>query len=176
MNEYDEKEKTAMKISLEQEEKGYQFYKETAEKTKDKATKDIFNYLAKEEIRHIDRIKKWNESMAKEVDFDFLVDLKEETLDDTKELFGKIVSEYREEVKATDDDISAYDFSMNLEKTSYDFYKKSRDESDNEKIKEFYQFLMKEEEYHFLLLQNLKEFLTDPVSWNLENEKWIVEG
>ena len=65
---------------------------------------------------------------------------------------------------------------MELEKTAYEFYKKSKDESATEKLKGFFRFLMREESYHYLLLQNFKEFVTDPVSWNLENEKWTIEG
>ena len=176
MTSYTVNETEAMKIALGQEEKGYQFYIETASNTKDSATRNIFEYLAKEEIRHIDKIKRWNEAIAQGVDFDFIVDLKEETLDETKELFGKTVAEFKEEVNAAQSDVEAYDFAMNLEKTSYNFYKKSRAEAVPEKLKGFFEFLMKEEEYHYLLLQNFKDFVTDPVSWNLENEKWIIEG
>jgi rubrerythrin len=49
--------KEALAASIEMEKQGQAFYLKTAEKAKDKMTRDVFTFLSNEELKHIDSIK-----------------------------------------------------------------------------------------------------------------------
>jgi len=64
--------KEALAMAIDMEKEGRSFYLKTAEKATDKMTKDVFTFLASEELKHIDAIKVFydGEIAGKPTDFD----------------------------------------------------------------------------------------------------------
>ena len=93
-----------------------------------------------------------------------------------REFFGKNIDDFREKVKGTEDDIRVYETGMEIEKEGYDFYMKAAVETDDEEAKQLFGWLAKEENIHFEFLQDQHSYISDPLSWNLDEERWIMEG
>lgn len=72
--------------------------------------------------------------------------------------------------------INAYEVSMELEKKSHDFYRKTADETEDQEAKDLFLSLAKEENAHFEILQDTYLYLNDPAEWFHKEEKWLVEG
>src|SRR5512139_1501078 len=51
--------KEALTAAIELEEKGIKFFRESAQKSRDKMAKEVFDFLAGEEIKHIEAIKEF---------------------------------------------------------------------------------------------------------------------
>ncbi len=52
--------KDALRAALEMEERGYSFFRESAAKAPDSFAREVFEFLADEELNHIMAIKKFN--------------------------------------------------------------------------------------------------------------------
>jgi rubrerythrin len=62
-------------------------------------------------------------------------------------------------------DIAALEFGMETEEMSRQLYALAAQESDDPQAREAYQFLTKQEEEHYRLLQNTHEYLTQNQTW-----------
>ena len=149
--------KEALQIALDNEQKGHDIYKETSEKTQNPIVKKTFNYLAEQEVNHIDEIKKYMEQGA--------VELNGDKLADTKQFFTSTVSEFKEKTELSDNDIKAHEVAMEMEQSAYNFYKEQSEKTDNEELKGFFIFLMEQENAHYELIQKALDYIKDPVSF-----------
>ena len=65
---------------------------------------------------------------------------------------------------------------MEIEKQGYVFYKKAKEDTDDEEAGQLFEFLAKEENIHYKFLEDQHSYISDPESWYLDEEKWILEG
>jgi rubrerythrin len=164
--------KKAFETALAMEQKGHQIYLKTAHSTENPIVQKTFSYLAEQEAYHIEEIKEY---IAKLND-GHKIELRGDTLDDTKKFFTTTIEKFKEKTKLSDTDIKAHETALELEQNAYDFYKKERDETDDEEIKKFFGWLMRQENAHYEFIQKSYEYLKDPVHFYSEEEGWIVDG
>ena len=163
--------------ALEMEEKGHAFYVEMGKKCKNKITQDTFKFLADNELLHLAKIKEFytalqNEESLPEIDWAQTGEQRHKELD----LFGKNIDQLKEKIKRDDQDKQACEFALRLEKDGYDYYAKILQQSSDQKIKRFMEFLLGEEQTHYDGIQKLYTYITDSHNWYMYEEGSFPQG
>jgi rubrerythrin len=157
-----------LKFALELEAMGAQLYLTLAAKTTNRLAKLLFYSLADKEVEHARRFdtiyadlhnKNSDVSLPKETEAGVEQELK---------AFFKKAGET--DLKSGKVQIEGYESAMELERKSYDAYKKFGDEAKTEAEKKFFQALMAEENEHYVALSNVYLYLTDNGDWMQEDE------
>jgi rubrerythrin len=170
---------TAMKGAIDMEKKGYDVYMNAAKKTKNILGRYTLEMIGKKELDHIKAIEVFMKALSEgSADFSRAVsEIKpKEKLDYYRPLMEELSKELGTKVGPEAELESAYEVAMELEKRSYDLYKRLEASSRNLEAKKFFQFLMKEENTHYEILQDTLRYLDNPGDWFREAERWIVEG
>lgn len=169
-----------VKLSIDLEKNGYDFYTKTAEKTSNPLAVSTLNSLAERELIHLERIKEFYQNLTGEQKLasDWL---KGVSVSPTKEeLLKVIVTKLKDSLNKpfeTKEDINeAYKIAEGLERDSYNLYNKIAKESSDETAKKFYAALAQEEQEHYTILEETLLYLNKPGDWFKEQEHWIVEG
>jgi rubrerythrin len=166
------KSETALKLAIEMEEEGKQFYLQSAGKVKSILAKKIFEELAVQEDYHIVMAKKIYSELKAEQPFKRWM-----TSTHGAEKLEKIFRESLiDKAKASEDDLTALRFGLDREEKSITYYEKLAGEADNPFEKRFYLTLSYEERGHYLRIIDAIEYLTDPVGWLYVSERDMVDG
>ena len=163
--------KEALKIAIDFEKKGHDIYSAASKKSKNAVTKKTFEYLAKQESYHIKNITSYmtKESIPKTLDGD--------NVKDTQKFFTTTVKDFEKKAQIfSSDEIKLYESAMELEQTSYEFYKAQKEISKSKEAQKFFEFLLTQENAHFELLQKTLDFLKDPKNYFSKDESWMFEG
>ena len=170
-----------IKLSIGLEEKGYDFYTKTAERTSNPLAKATLSSLAERELIHLERIKEFYKTITGDKTFSeswlkhiFVAPKKEELL---KPILERLKSHLNEKNFKTKQDINeAYKIAEGLETDSFNLYDKIAKESSDDTAKKFYSALAIEEREHYAILDETLLYLNDPGEWFKRQERWIVEG
>ncbi len=160
--------KTALKTAIDFEEKGHSIYTKAAETTDNPIVEKTFSYLADEELNHIDELKGYMKTKQ--------IELKGDKLEQTKQFFSMTIREFKEKTELSEDDLKAHETGLELEKKSYDFYKQQYEAADDQKLKEFFKWIMAQENAHYELIDKAYQFIKDPEGFYSKEEKWIADG
>jgi rubrerythrin len=160
--------KEAMAQALELERKGREYYTEIANSTDNKFVKDVFTYVADQEVFHEKEIKGYIDSSN--------INIEDDTKAEVKTFFGQEIEKFKENMKASTKHTEAYEKAMQLEHDAYNFYKAQHEKADTQELKDFLEFLMRQESGHYSLFKNAMEYLKDPESYHMEQEDWNFEG
>lgn len=152
------------RIALTLEKEGKQLFTSSAARTTSKLAKETFDYLAKEEDKHIERIERFYEAMRQSGGKD-LPETEESTADEKLESFNLMLEGLKDAYQSTSSDVEAYRMALEFESGTEDFYEQKLKESDNPKIRRFYQWLIEEETMHSRLLKSCLRFVEDPAEW-----------
>jgi len=157
------------------EEDGRNLYLECIKKTEHPWGKSLFQSLADDELKHIERLKETFETLTVSEKFtEGPLPLTAEK--QWKNIFEKAKSKIDTVVKASTSDIDALKLGIDFEERGMKYYKKLSEKSMNLLEKKFYQILAHEENKHFLILKDSHELLTDPSSWFERTEKIGLDG
>ncbi|MEO0137705.1 MAG: ferritin family protein [candidate division WOR-3 bacterium] len=135
-----------LKIAMQTELNGIEFYKVAAEKTEDPKGKEVFKTLAQDEIKHFNELKRQYEHLLKEN-----VWLAKIELGTPSTFVGEspiFTEEIKMRIKERHFEMSALSIGALLESNSIDFYRKMKEESDDPLAKELFQQLQEWEERH----------------------------
>lgn len=176
MSEMNVTEKDALQAAIEMEKKGHKFFSDTAAKADEELAKEVFTFLAAEELNHIKAIEKFNQEFLSggDVNADDLIDeLKEnkprQSIDELfKNLSGTVP------VKGTN--LEAYKFAMDFERKGGEFYKKSEAEASDPGAKKLFGFLIGEERNHFKIVESCLLYFENPEEFFHQRESWHMEG
>lgn len=169
-----------VKLSIELEKKGYDFYTKTASKTKNPLAISTLKGLAEREIEHLNRIRELYQDMSgeKKLKSDWLKDVS--VAPSKKELIRPILENLKEnlnkKIETSKDIDEAYHVAEGLERESYTLYDKISKESKDQTAKKFYAALAQEEREHYAILEETLKYLNNPGEWYREQERWILEG
>lgn len=169
-----------VKLAIELEEKGYEFYTQTAHKSQNPLAISTLNSLAVRELEHIKRIKEFYMSLTgeKQLKHDWLAkvsvpptkaQLLKPILDNLKKSLG-----HKFETEA--DINNAYKIAEGLEKDSFKLYDGIAKQAPDDTTKKFFTALAEEENEHYAILDETLEYLNNPGDWFKRQERWIVEG
>ena len=169
-----------VKLSIELEEKGHDFYVQTAAKTKNPLAVATLTSLADREKEHIKRITEFYTSLTggSKLEANWLMVV--QTPPDKKALLAPILKKLKDNLNKkfeTEADINqAYKVAEGLETDSFVLYDKIARETTDPTAQKFYSALAIEEREHYDILEDTLRYLNDPGDWYREQERWIVEG
>lgn len=144
----------AMKV----EKDGEKYYRELASKTDNVGVKSILNMLADEEVKHFMVFDKMNKNQV--VPSQPNVDI----FKNTHNIFQKMREE-NTSPRFTQDQIEFYKGALRSEENSYTFYTEKASMLEDGEQKEAFLRIAAEEKAHFVLLENLVEYVSAPESW-----------
>lgn len=153
---------------------GYRFYMAAADRASDEHGKEMFRDLANQEVDHLHLLlveyksvqagAGWiphEEAMAREMDIDpGNPDLpgEEPPAED-----APVFSPARE--CSLEGDIEALECGMETEVIARELYVTGKLQTEDEHAREAYQFLIEQEERHYELLENTRDYLSDNQTW-----------
>jgi rubrerythrin len=149
--------------AMQMEKDGEDYYRQLAQQTGNKGMRTILTMLADEEVKHYNTIEKIKTQQTQIVE--------SEILTDAKNVFAQI----KESGGNFDFDISQvelYKKARDIEKKSRDFYTEKANEVTEKYQKELFLRLAIEEKKHYVLLDNIIEFISRPEQW-LENAEFF---
>ncbi len=133
------------------------YYRSQAEKNKDNSLNAVFTMLAGEEEKHA-------EILLGKAD---VLDLKvqdENILEKSKGLFGQL-GDFKSDIKDLPSQLDSYRMALEMEQKSLNFYKNLHDGALEDKDRETYRYLMKQEDIHCVILEELVKLTTRPEEW-----------
>jgi rubrerythrin len=178
-----------LRRAMENEWDGYRFYLEASERSADPAGQGTFRSLARDEEKHLALLlveynslsagEGWvdpEEAITREVEVDITKPLfaGEELAPQERSPFEATWAAY--EVEALAGDLAALEFGMNVEEEFYKMYEKAAAGADDPLGRRAYEFLMKEENRHYKLLQEAHDYLSDNKHWWDDWELPFFEG
>ena len=167
--------KEVLSTAIKFEEDGRALYLECIKKTEHPWGKSLFQSLADDELKHIERLKETFETLQVSQKYTEaplpLVAEKQ-----WKNIFEKAKGKIGKVVKGSTSDIDALQLGISFEEKGMNYYQKLSEESKSPLEKKFYQILAQEEHRHFLILKDSQELLTDPSSWFEKSEKSGLDG
>ena len=146
-----------VEFAIQMEIDGQKYYLEQAEKNKGTALEKVFVMLAKDEEKHEALVRNY----AKAVEYEMSV---ENAITEFNNVF-KSAEDFKTELKGMPEQIDAYRLALGKEKESIDLYQKMKDEASEEKDKALFDYLIKQEEYHFTIFDNLVQHLRIAEEW-----------
>lgn len=149
-------------LSLERE--GKRLFSEAALSTRSKLARQTFEFLSREEDKHIERIEKFYQA-AKRSSGRQYPETEESTADQKLESFNRMLEKLKDEYRSTSADIEAYQMALEFETGAEEFYEEKLKESDDPRVKRFYRWLIEEETMHSRLLRSCLRFAQDPAEW-----------
>ncbi|MBW2989069.1 ferritin family protein [Candidatus Woesearchaeota archaeon] len=162
----------AFKAALDLEKKGLEIYKAAAKDAKNQVLSGTFRYLASQEMLHIKAIRRYmekKEGLSPDK-------IGGEGLEEAQRFFRKTIKRIGKKAKLSRSDLKAYEAALDLEQSSYDFYKGLHKKTKGSGLKRLFRWLMEQENSHYELVQKAYEFIKNPVAFYTEEERWIAEG
>lgn len=150
-----------VKNAIRVENDGYQFYRLAEEKTTDPKGKEIFASLAKDETNHMQILKSLYQRIKEDKQFSFneVKDMNH-ILETTSE--SPIFSEaFKARLNQSQFEMSALSIGILLEKNAIDFYKNSAQETEEQDIKQLFNYLADWEGEHLRALVNQQKLLQE---------------
>ncbi|MCK5256118.1 MAG: ferritin family protein [Deltaproteobacteria bacterium] len=167
--------KDVLSSAIKFEEDGRNLYLECVKKTEHPWGKSLFQSLADDELKHIERLKETFETLQVSQKYTE-GPLPLAAQKQWKNIFEKAKGKIDTAVKASTADIEALNLGIDFEEKGMKYYQRLSEESRNPLEKRFYQILAQEENRHFLILKDSHELLTDPASWFEKTEKIGLDG
>lgn len=133
------------------------YYTEQAEKNKDNSLHVVFSMLAKEEENHANILMSKADKLTLPVE-------EPNILVEVRKLF-KQLSDFRSDIKDIPSQLDSYRMALEMEQRSLKFYKTLRDNAQEEINKTTYQYLIKQEDIHCVILEELVKLTTRPEEW-----------
>ena len=167
----------ALQIALKLELDSVAFYQEATKKAQNQLGKETFASLIKEELGHIEIVKKAYTSISGANSWDEIAPLLPKTIDPNKKTIFQIKKqEIDQKLDPNSDDMKALKTAIGIESEGCKFYEKSAQETTDPIGKKMYEYLKGEENRHWELLQNTYEYLSDPSLWFAKEEHHIYDG
>jgi len=161
-------------FAMQLEEKGEQYYRELAERTKNEVCGNIFNMLAEDEKKHYNVFKNMKEGVATE--FRGTV-----VLDEARKTFADAILEgvsFEPEIEHKD----LYKKVLDIERHSMGFYLEKSEEVNSIVQKAIFRKIAGEEEKHFRLIDAFLTFIRHPetfledVEFFQDEHYWMVNA
>ena len=159
-------------FAMQKEKYSENYYRELAGKTSNKGLKNIFNMLADEEAKHYKVVQQMRKQIPVKI-------TDTPVLKNAKKVFEKMRGS-TENFKFDISELQLYEKARDIEQESKDFYLEKAKEVADTRQKEIFKKLADEEQKHFIILENICDFVAKPQSF-LENAEFhhiddYVEG
>jgi len=150
-------------FAMKMEKDGEAFYRQLADKSTDPQLTRLLEKLADDEVAHYKVVQKMKEGAVVELP-------PANALTSAPNVFAQMKKE-EWAVDRMSSQIDLYKKAREIERKSEAFYAEKAEDVEHAAQKEILLQLAKQEHQHYVLLDNLIEFLSRPQSW-LENAEW----
>ncbi len=144
-------------FAMEKEESAEQKYRSLAEQVSAPGMKNIFNRLADMERRHQEVVQSMRDQAETELQAD--------SLDNVRTMFHQLAADKDQFLGDQQRQLDIYKSARQLEQESVDLYRQQAEESDNEEHREIFMRLMEQEKMHYIIMDNMIEFVMQPETW-----------
>jgi rubrerythrin len=174
MNHQDFSDKKALDGAIELEEKGHKFFKDSAAKNQNQFAREVFEYLAGEELHHLEAIRNFSDNYMKGVtsNIDGLI----QGMKEHKSSINRIFDRLAKDVPVEGSDLDVYRFAADFERKSEIYYTKAEAQAVNPAAKKLYGFLIGEERKHFKIVESCLAYFENPAEFFHQREKWHLEA
>ncbi len=169
-------EREVLKVALDNEVTGRNLYLQYARTLTNEMARRVFEYLAEEELRHIEDIREFMRAMSLGSSANVESMIGQNSVGGTKLFFGKLTDEFVSGLAPSDDDNKCRDIAMLVEKAGFEYYEKSAKATKDARLRKFFMWLMEQEQAHYMLIRNAFDFSSDPATWYTQQERWLLEG
>ena len=152
--------------AMQMEKDGEDYYRQLAQKTGNNGLRTILTMLADEEVKHYNTLEKIKTQKTQIAESEILTDAKNVfvQIKESDESFDFYIKQTELYKKARD-----------IEKKSRDYYTEKANEVTEEYQKELFLKLADEEQKHYILLDNIIEFVSQPEQWLEDAEFFHLE-
>ena len=150
-------------MALRLEEEGQKFFSEAAARVLNPHARQTLSFLADEELRHIERIKEFSQSIEAGTAAPPITAT--ESIDARVKKFNDQLAQLKAEISPSASDIEAYTWAVKFENGAAEFYQEQMEKSDNADVRAFYQWLVQEESLHSEVITSCLRFIQDPAGW-----------
>ncbi len=162
--------------ALEAEEKGLALYENAVGVCSVDLGKEMFQMLLGQEKDHIKRLRSIYDSFQRNEAWSELWKPQRVEDEDLREFLQDQIALLGRKVHAQSGDLQILEIGISMEQESIDFYDGHLLKATDALEQEFLTAMIAEERGHFLVLQDLKLFFTDPESWFIEKERHAMDG
>jgi rubrerythrin len=156
-----------LKQAIVLERRGKAFYKNIAEKAENKAVREVFDMLAKEEQKHIQTLSEQFKAYRKDKKF-ISGDLYEK---DTTRIASKILTrEIKEKISAAGFEAAAISAGIAMEERAIKLYSESAQNASDPEARALYEWLATWEREHLNMLMDIDKSLLEKI-W-FDNQFW----
>lgn len=147
----------SLEFAIKMELDGEKYYLEQAEKYKDTNLHTVFLELAKDERKHAKILRDRANLLTPDL-------LGTTSYDKYRNVFQD-AGDFDSAIKETLDQLDVYYLAMDKEKESIDLYREMLSEATDQNDKEIFEFLIKEEEIHYAILEELSSHVSRAKEW-----------
>jgi len=181
-----------LKTAAENERLGFRFFQQATQMTGDPIGKKMFSYLRDEEMKHLRLLleevnslkerKGWIDPM-KALKGRVEIDLSEPVASEEEMSKTTLKFDWRDPAEAVknagnsiETDLGVLEYGMRIERYFYDLYKEALEKMEDPQGRACLEFLMKQENQHYIILQEAHDYLSGNETWWDEWQKPIFEG
>lgn len=165
-----------LSTALEMEEKGKGFYDKAVSRCHNAVGKEIFRMLMKDEVMHMDRIRKIYERLKAGESWSDEWKSIQPDHKDLGVLFRELASAHGREITSEASDMEALEVGIDFELRAISFYQEHFEKATDALEREFIEQLIAEEKSHHAALSDMKLYLSDPAAWFVEMEHPGLDG
>jgi rubrerythrin len=155
-------------FAMKMEQDGRAYYEKMASQAENKTVKDILQELAQDEIKHYNIFKRFKQGDFS--DAEKMRSSQTAVLQKARNIFEKL-SRTKQSFAFSSDVRLTWTKAQDIEKKSEDFYRSKAAEEKDEKVKKTLDIIADEEHKHWVLIENVIQFLDRPQQW-LEDAEW----
>ncbi len=169
----------SLSTAIKTEQDGRAFYLEAAKRAGNPLAKSVFTHLAAEELVHIEVIQKFYDELkstgtCQEAESD--LEAPKAALTRLENVFEKACRDIDQVVTGDTASLEAYQKAMEFEQKAYDMYKNLLESSGDCLARRLYEFMMEQENQHYVFLKETHDYLEKPNEWFQREEKPLFEG
>jgi len=154
--------KEAIATAIQMEKDGYAFYTKASAQTSNPIGSKIFEGLAKDELLHLEVIKRLFANEIGEVEYMLLANSSKKYAELT--VFPKDLASQKGASSDTND-LDALNAAMNSEKTAIDYYTGILEKVDNESVAKIIQEIIHQEKQHYFILEEEFNYIGKTGYW-----------
>jgi rubrerythrin len=172
-----EQEKTleGLKIAIQMEIDGKQFYIKASQETSNELGKKLLAKLASEEDIHQLRFEQIYNTIRDKQAWP-KTDFQPDGGRALRTIFAKATETMSAGVKGADTELTAIKTAMSLENKTFDYYIRQGASASHDAERDFYYAVAGEEKEHYLILLDYYEYLKDPAAWFTQKEHHSLDG
>jgi rubrerythrin len=172
-----EQEKTleGLKIAIQMEIDGKQFYLKASRETGNQLGKKLLERLASEEDIHRQRFEQIYNTIRAKLDWPE-TGFRPDSGQTLRTIFAQATGTISAGDKGNDTELAAIKTAMSLENKTFDYYIRQGAASSHDAERDFYYAVAGEEKEHYLILLDYYEYLKDPAGWFTQKEHHSLDG